>query len=41
VNARPEDAKWIFRWAEPFVGYDPGDLQMQGSIGTIVDILAT
>jgi lipoprotein-anchoring transpeptidase ErfK/SrfK len=40
VNARPEDAKWIFRWAEPFVGYDPGDLQMQGSIGTIVDILA-
>ncbi len=40
VNARPEDAKWIFRWAEPFVGYEPGDLEMQGAIGTIVDVLA-
>lgn len=26
VNARPEDAKWIFRWASPPVFYDPGDL---------------
>ena len=26
VNARPEDAKWIFRWSNPPVQYDPGDL---------------
>lgn len=26
VNAAPEDAKWIFRWTNPPVLYDPGDL---------------
>jgi lipoprotein-anchoring transpeptidase ErfK/SrfK len=26
INARPEDAKWIFRWTNPPVVYDPGDL---------------
>lgn len=26
VNARPEDAKWVFRWTNPPVLYDPGDL---------------
>jgi lipoprotein-anchoring transpeptidase ErfK/SrfK len=26
VNAAPEDAKWIFRWCNPPVNYDPGDL---------------
>lgn len=26
VNARPEDAKWIFRWTNPPVEYDPGDV---------------
>ncbi len=26
INAAPEDAKWIFRWADPPVTYDPGDL---------------
>lgn len=26
VNARPEDAQWIFRWCNPPVAYDPGDL---------------
>lgn len=26
INARPEDAKWIFRWCNPPVQYDPGDL---------------
>lgn len=26
VNACPEDAKWIFRWTNPPVYYDPGDL---------------
>jgi len=26
INALPEDARWIFRWAHPPVYYDPGDL---------------
>jgi hypothetical protein len=26
VNAAPEDAKWVFRWTNPPVLYDPGDL---------------
>lgn len=26
INACPEDAKWIFRWTNPPVYYDPGDL---------------
>jgi hypothetical protein len=26
INAAPEDAKWIFRWTNPPVAYDPGDL---------------
>ncbi len=26
INALPEDAKWIFRWSNPPVYYDPGDL---------------
>ena len=30
VNASPDDAKWIFRWTEPHVPYDPGDMTIQG-----------
>ncbi|MCD4752206.1 MAG: L,D-transpeptidase [Anaerolineaceae bacterium] len=26
INARPEDAKWIFRWTSPVVSLDPGDI---------------
>ena len=26
INAAPEDAKWVFRWTNPPVAYDPGDL---------------
>jgi lipoprotein-anchoring transpeptidase ErfK/SrfK len=26
VNAAPDDAKWVFRWTNPPVAYDPGDL---------------
>jgi len=26
VNASPADAKWVFRWSNPPVSYDPGDL---------------
>lgn len=31
VNARPEDAKWVFRWTNPPVLYDPGDLYSKDS----------
>ena len=31
VNARPDDAKWIFRWSNPPVDYDPGDLYSKDS----------
>ena len=41
VNARPEDSKWIFKWAAPNVSYAPGDVQMSGPIGTIVDVKGT
>ncbi len=41
VNARPEDSKWIFRWAAPNVSYDPGDMQMSGPGATIVDVKGT
>jgi len=30
VNARPEDAKWIWRWVQPAVPYYPGELTIQG-----------
>jgi lipoprotein-anchoring transpeptidase ErfK/SrfK len=27
VNCRPEDAKWIFRWSQPSVPLEPGDVE--------------
>jgi len=30
VNARPEDAKWVWRWTEPAVPYYPGKVTIQG-----------
>lgn len=38
VNARPQDAKWIFRWSQPQVPYDPGDLTVEWPGGTIVSV---
>jgi len=38
VNCLPEDAKWIFRWASPVVGYDPGDKDLTGIGGTIINV---
>jgi lipoprotein-anchoring transpeptidase ErfK/SrfK len=29
VNCRPEDAKWVFRWSQPTVALEPGDLTWQ------------
>jgi len=30
VNARPEDAKWVWRWTAPHVDYYPGEKTIQG-----------
>jgi hypothetical protein len=39
VNARPDDAKWIFRWSLPSVAIDPGDITVQMPGGTIVEVV--
>ena len=40
VNARPDDAKWIFRWTLPSVTYEPGDVTISGMNGsTKVNVL--
>lgn len=39
VNARPQDAKWVFRWSEPQVPYDPGDVTVQWPGGTRVQVI--
>lgn len=36
VNARPEDAKWIFRWSAPQVDFETGDANVSGTGGTKV-----
>lgn len=41
VNARPEDAKWVFRWTQPSVPYDPGDSTVVWPGGTIVEVKET
>lgn len=38
VNARPEDAKWIFRWSQPIVPIDPGDVTVEMPGGTKVRV---
>lgn len=39
VNARSEDAKWVFRWTQPTVVLDPGDAQVSMPGGTIVEVV--
>ena len=39
INARPEDAKWIFRWTQPAVSYDPGDISVSLPGGTVVNVI--
>ncbi len=41
VNARPEDAKWVFRWTQPVVAYDPGDASVSWPGGTTVEVTQT
>jgi hypothetical protein len=38
VNARPEDAKWVFRWSLPTVRLIPGDVTVSMPGGTIVEV---
>lgn len=39
VNAKPDDAKWIFQWTQPFVPYDPGDVTVEWPGGTKVNVV--
>lgn len=39
VNARPEDAKWVFRWTHPATPYDPGDMTISGTGSTKVIVI--
>jgi lipoprotein-anchoring transpeptidase ErfK/SrfK len=41
VNCLPEDAKWIFRWTQPTVSYDPGmlDVSISGEASTSVEVI--
>jgi len=41
VNCRPEDAHWVFRWTQPEVAYDPGDIIVQMPGGTPVEVVDT
>ncbi len=36
VNARPEDARWVFRWTMPDVPYEDGDVTVAGMTSTKV-----
>ncbi len=38
LNVAPQDAKWIFRWSEPYIPYDVGDLTVSMPGGTVVDV---
>jgi len=39
VNARPEDAKWLFRWTTPVIEYPLGDRQVGMPGGTRVKVI--
>jgi hypothetical protein len=40
VNARPEDAKWVWRWTKPYVDYYPGEWTSQGfDLSTKVEVI--
>lgn len=39
INARPQDAKWIFRWTQPIVEYDPGDVTVPLPGGTKIEVI--
>ncbi len=38
VTARPSDTKWVFRWVDPEVPYDPGDVTVSMPGGTLIEV---
>jgi len=38
INARPQGALWVFRWTQPLVPYDPGDVTVPLPGGTIIEV---
>ena len=34
VNAQPEDARWVWRWTNPGVPYEAGDVTISGTGGS-------
>ena len=41
VNAKPDDAKWVFRWTLPHVPFDPGDMTVSMPGGTMIEVIET
>jgi len=39
VNAKPEDAKWIWRWTSPQVSYYPGDVTINNYQSTKIQVV--
>lgn len=39
INARPQDAKWIFLWTTPHVPFDPGDVTIGMPGGTQISVI--
>jgi lipoprotein-anchoring transpeptidase ErfK/SrfK len=39
VNASPEDARWVFRWTQPAVPYEPGDVTVSLPGGTTIEVV--
>ena len=39
INCRPEDAQWIFRWVKPAVEYAPGDITVEGFVGSNIRVI--
>ena len=39
VNASPEDARWVFRWTQPAVPYEPGDITVSLPGGTTIEVI--
>lgn len=41
VNASPDDSKWVFRWTQPEVAYDPGDITVPMPGGTTIEVVGS
>jgi lipoprotein-anchoring transpeptidase ErfK/SrfK len=39
VNARPQDAQWVWRWTNPSASLEPGDVTIQGEGSTKVVVV--